>query len=405
MPPDATAPPCSSPTPADGDRLRVLLWHWGRHGGGPSYTLELARKLKMDPSIDLHLSLSRQSELYEASAALGLPCHAVDTYSSVPSAILALGRLPAVQRRFRDYLVRNRIQVVDCTMMHLWNCWMLPAIAAAGARYVLTIHDALLHPGERNRLRMALMSREIARADTVITLSEHVRNQVIEVHGVAPDRIHVVPHGVFGGSGATARRLPPTGRPFRLLFFGRILPYKGLGLLLEAYRHLRKAADVELAIVGSGDITPYRSQLEGLPGVTIENRWIAEEEIPGIFAQADAVVTPYVEASQSGVIATAFGVGLPVVSTPVGGLVEQLRHGKAGLIADGVDASSLTNALRRLLEEPGLYEQCSRAARDQAETTMSWDAIAARISDLLNEQRRCARPAADPATVGQRPAR
>lgn len=388
MSPDAVAPLHPTPQPAGDDRLRVLLWHWGRRGGGPGYTLELARTLMTDPSIDLHLSLSRQNELFDETASLGLPCHDVDTYSSMATAILATGRLPAIRRRFRDYLVRHRIQVVNCTMMHLWNYWMLPAIAAAGARYVLTIHDALLHPGERNPLRMALMTREIARADTVITLSEHVRKQVIEFHGVPPHRIHVVPHGVFGESGMTGHRQAPTGRPFRLLFFGRILPYKGLDLLLDACRQLRESADVELTIAGSGDIGPYLPRLKDLPGVRIENRWIAEDEIHGIFAHADAVVTPYVEASQSGVITTAFGAGLPVVSTPVGGLVEQLRHGRAGLIAEAVDAASFAKALRRLLEEPGLYEHLSRAARNEAATTMSWDVIAREIGSLLSQRPR-----------------
>jgi glycosyltransferase involved in cell wall biosynthesis len=386
MSPEAVVPLRPALQPAGDDRLRVLLWHWGRRGGGPGYTLELARKLMMDPSIELHLSLSRQSELFRETAALGLPCHDVDTYSSVGTALLATGRLPAIRRRFRNYLVRHRIQVVNCTMMHLWNYWMLPAIASAGARYVLTIHDALLHPGERNPLRMALMTREIARADTIITLSDHVRRQVIDFHGVPPHRIHVVPHGVFGENGMTDHRQAPAGRPFRLLFFGRILPYKGLDLLLDAYRLLRESADVELTIAGSGDIGPYLSRLRDLPGVHVENRWIAEDEIQGFFARADAVVTPYVEASQSGVITTAFGAGLPVVSTPVGGLVEQLRHGRAGLIAEAVDAPSFAKALRRLLEEPGLYEKLSRSARNEATTTMSWTTIAETISRLLSQR-------------------
>src|SRR4051812_1621793 len=46
------------------DPLRLMLWHWGRRGGGPRYTMELARALAHRPGLELHLSLSRQSDLF-----------------------------------------------------------------------------------------------------------------------------------------------------------------------------------------------------------------------------------------------------------------------------------------------------------------------------------------------------
>ena len=42
--------------------MKVMLWHWGRRGGGPHYTLELARELRKLDDLEIHLSLSRQSE-------------------------------------------------------------------------------------------------------------------------------------------------------------------------------------------------------------------------------------------------------------------------------------------------------------------------------------------------------
>jgi glycosyltransferase involved in cell wall biosynthesis len=63
-----------------------------------------------------------------------------------------------------------------------------------------------------------------------------------------------------------------------------------------------------------------------MPGVSIENHWVAEADIPGLIAQADALVLPYREASQSGVIPIAHAMGVPVVAMPAGGLSEQVAN-------------------------------------------------------------------------------
>ena len=73
--------------------LSVLLWHWGRRDGGPRYTLELARVLARRPDVEVHLSLSRQSDILAEFAALGLPSCNVDTYHDKLTALLATPRM------------------------------------------------------------------------------------------------------------------------------------------------------------------------------------------------------------------------------------------------------------------------------------------------------------------------
>jgi glycosyltransferase involved in cell wall biosynthesis len=71
------------------------------------------------------------------------------------------------------------------------------------------------------------------------------------------------------------------------------------------------------------------------------------------------MVLPHVEASQSGVAATAFGAGLPVVCTPVGGLPEQVLDGVTGLVARRADGPALADAILRLARDPQLYHAIS----------------------------------------------
>ena len=75
----------------------------------------------------------------------------------------------------------------------------------------------------------------------------------------------------------------------------------------------------------------------------------------------------HIEASQSAVAATAFGLGLPVVANPIGGLGEQIADGQTGIVAKRADAQALAEAVMRLLD-PDLYSHICRtiaASKDQ----------------------------------------
>ena len=102
-----------------------------------------------------------------------------------------------------------------------------------------------------------------------------------------------------------------------LLFFGRNSPYKGLDVLLKAFRSVRNREDVELLIVGEGDMSPFAAMLKGLKHIYVTNRFIPEEEVANVFKKASIVVLPYTSATQSGVIPVAAAFKLPVIATRV----------------------------------------------------------------------------------------
>ncbi len=104
------------------------------------------------------------------------------------------------------------------------------------------------------------------------------------------------------------------------------------------------------------------------PGLTIRTGWVAPDAIGGILAEADAIALPYLEASQSGVVAAAYGAGLPVIATPVGALSEQVVDGQTGVMAQSATADDFAAAIRRLIETPGLYQACKTGAAAYAES-------------------------------------
>lgn len=365
--------------------LPVLLWHLGRRGGGPRYTHELAAALRHCAGLEPHLCLSRQSEFFTRTSALGLPTLAVDTYTGPASFAAATLRLPAVARRLGDYLRTRRIAVALCTMSHLWNPVLMRTIRSAGVRSLLVVHDAQAHPGDDWGVRSLMLRDEFALADGIVALTEAVRGRLLRNTGYPAERTWVVPHGSFSfawpdGSLPRPRRLP-LDRAARVLFFGRILPYKGLPLLVEAVELLRRQGHrLVLRVVGNGDL----GRLALPPDTELVNRWIAEEDIVRHFVDVDAIVLPYIEASQSGVLAISNALGIPAVVTPVGGLPEQIEDGRSGFVAASVDAQAVAEAMARLLfQDPETYAAASAAALDFAERHCSWDTIARSIGDIL----------------------
>jgi len=365
--------------------------HWGRRGGGPRFTYELARALLPIQSLETHLSLSRQSELYAQSRGLGLPAFDIDTYAGVTSFAVGSLRVHSIARKVAGYASREKIDVVLSTMHHLWSPFVLGEIRAAGPRIVSIVHDAQPHSGDWFPGWTWSLRREIAASDALITLSQHVADLLRTKFGISADRVHRLPHPAFSFEHGPAKaHVPPAGRPPCLLFLGRIKPYKGLFLFLDAACRIQAKRPIKAVIAGEGDLAPYETALRRIERLEVINHWIPEADIAAVLARADLVVASHLEASQSGIVPMAYGAGVPVVATPVGGIREQVRPGVTGLLADRVSAQSLADAIERLLGDAALYAQCAKGAAALGQDELSWQRFAPALVRILETV--CERP-------------
>ena len=326
---------------------RVLVWQWGRRGAGPRIAVELAHALRLVPGTTAFLSLSTGAEILGGAEApvCDLP---VATYTG---AIGFLGRIllaPITIVSLIRHLRRMRPDVAICAMPGPLDLLMAAALAWTRTKLIVIVHDADSHPGERAPLLMWLQRRLARRADALVALSTHVAERLRAQGLAAPGKpVFALFHPPMSFGAPPPPPFAHDGPP-RLLFFGRLLAYKGLDLLAEA---LALLADLpmQVRIVGSGPESDALAALRDQPCVTVENRWVAEEEIAGVIAWADLLVLPYREASQSGAAAVAVAAGRWVVATRVGGLMEQLA-GEPTAVACDPDAGSLAAALRDLIE-------------------------------------------------------
>lgn len=366
----------------------MLLWYWGRRGGGAQFTLGLARALAARPDVDLRMSLSAQGEMLADFQALRRPTDLVDTYRDVTGFATGLARLPWLRRRF---LARARdADVVVSAMAHLWTPLVAPGLAMRSRRgpaYVPVVHDAAPHPGDPSWAWDWRLGRELRCARAAVVLSGTVAASLAARSPGLPLIRMPLPALLAGAApGRPAWRAGPAGQ-LRLLFFGRLQTYKGLDLLRDAFRILHRAhPGVTLRVVGEGE---GGADLAALPGVRLERRWVPESEIPDLLAAADAVVLPYREASQSGIVPQALAMGVPVVATPVGGLREQVRPGRGGVLAAAVDPAALAAALAGLVD-PARLADLRREAAAVGAAQADWDGAA---EVLLSGLSRVLRPA------------
>ncbi|WP_431284178.1 glycosyltransferase family 4 protein [Humitalea sp. 24SJ18S-53] len=349
--------------------MRILLWYWGRRGGGAQHALCLARALAKRPDVALALSVSAQGELAEGFASVGVPCEQVSTFRGPAGFIASTFRLPAIIGAFRRQVRDFRADVVISVMSHVWTPIVAPSIAGTGAVFVPIIHDALPHPGDPALLWHWRLRRELRAAGAAVVLSDAVGRVVA---AEVPDLPLI--RGFLGAH--VTQPAAPAERTADVVFFGRMRAYKGLDLLRDAWPLvLRRHPDARLRLVGEGDPDSLAPGLTTLPGVTADARWVPEAEMPGLIASAGIVVLPYREASQSGVLPLAIAAGVPVVATRVGGLSEQMIDGEGGILAD-VDAASLADAISRLMD-PDARKDIIAAGQAAAARLADWDAQAA----------------------------
>jgi glycosyltransferase involved in cell wall biosynthesis len=263
--------------------------------------------------------------------------------------------------------------------------------APSGARrpLVLTAHDIL--PREARPGQRAAQRRLYEQFDAIVVHSEHGRRRLTDELGVDPERAHVIAHGVFehlAADGADTQIAAPfaTDLPV-VLCFGLMRPYKGIDLLLEAWRGIEGA---ELWIAGAPRMDISALSAGAPPGVRFVPRFIGDDELPAYFRRADLVVLPYREIDQSGVLFTALAFGKPLLLSDVGGFPEIAATGAARTFPAG-DAGALREALRQLLADEDARSTLAGRARRLASGEHSWQAVARRTlalyESLLGEER------------------
>ncbi len=240
--------------------------------------------------------------------------------------------------------------------------WMVLARVArrVGIRVLFICHNVLPH--EQRPWDVWLTRRTLSLGDGFVVHSQDEKAQLLAL--LPGRRVEAMPLPVFDlladqavARDEARRRLGLPDESPVLLFFGFVREYKGLRYLLEAMPAIRaELTDVRLLVVGEfwQDKQSYLKQVERLgigQSVTIVDQYVSNEEMPVYFAAADVAVLPYTHVTQSAVVQLAFGFGLPVITTRVGGLAEVVADGETGLLIPPADPEALAHAIVRYFRD------------------------------------------------------
>jgi len=266
------------------------------------------------------------------------------------------------------------------------DLWFVRFFQRRGTKIILTVHDLLPHDtGERYK---SIFLDLYAKVDAIICHSGHVAARLESEFRVPASKVNVIPHGPFfydispAGPAEILQSLPAAPNRTLFLFQGILLPYKGVDLLLNAWRQVENAASEPwLVIAGTGSpelLDQIRSQVHqlGLRRVHLYLRFITAEELVALYRAADVVVYPYRAVTTSGALATGLALGKAIVASGLKVFREMLTDQETALLVDPEDREQFAAVLLRLANHPDLREALSRRVREMQYGDRTWQSIA-----------------------------
>ena len=350
-----------APEPID-----LLMYNATSRGGHPRYVKELLSAIALESRGEFCVSLITTSDLGNAYRG-----SLYQTYDILPPAsgwerptnpakraFLTFMETSKRESLFLDFVIEKR----PCDAVHFQNYtpWFAPAhfrkLKSMGIRLLFTVHNVFPHsyPFAIPKPVFDRWTRSAWReCDALFVHSESSAADLSAHLGPNHPSIFVVPHGVWSeGSPTHAAGFEERLSRRRLLFFGAIRKNKGLHVLLEAMDGLP-----EFSLIAAGEpaepkyLRRIREQMtcQAADQVTLIDRFIEEEEIPGLFAESSLVVLPYTSFyGQSGVLHLALTYGIPTVCSDIGALGETVRTWGVGRVVPPNDVPSLAKAIREL---------------------------------------------------------
>ncbi len=293
-------------------------------------------------------------------------------------AVPTIGRHPFRIDILLKHILDVNPDVIHITIRHPLTLPLLPVFRALKIPVVLTVHDVECHVGERS-LIAEISTWFSTKLSNAIFIHDEKSKEKLVSRGVPEPKLHIIPHGDYSFFTNYKTNVEESENN-TVLFFGRILKYKGLEYLIKAEPNISKAIPgFKIIIAGEGDFSEYENMIVNRERYEIINEYIPDTLVPDLFIRATVVVLPYIEASQTGIIPIAYAFKRPVIVTDVGALTEVVEDGVTGLIIPPGDVDALSESVIYLLNDTLLVTRMGMAGYNKMCREMSWNDISKRL--------------------------
>lgn len=255
--------------------------------------------------------------------------------------------------------------------------WALPEMGKIPI--VLNIHDSDPHSGEMDWRFDFSRKLTFGHIKHFILHNKLSQDQFIKKYNIQETDISVIPLGVLDVFKEYIKKKMPEEEK-TILFFGRISPYKGLEIFIKSAKIVCDRISHVRFIIAGRLIPNYQipsfCELPNHGCFELHIDYISNEQLAEFFQRASLIACPYTDATQSGVVLTAYAFRKPVVATLVGGLPEYVWDGETGFLVPPNNPEALANAIIRLLKNRTQRETMKRNIAKRNETDLLWNNIA-----------------------------
>lgn len=255
-------------------------------------------------------------------------------------------------------------------------------------KIVYTQHDPFAHTGMSfSKVYQRYLRWSHKYLSKFVILNQYQFDDYCKIYNIETKRVLVNRLGKYD----CIKLLAPTNvkeRKHNILFFGRIVEYKGVEYLCEAMKKVREVIpDATLTIAGSGqlyfDFDPYFN----IPYIELLNRYIPLEELAYLIKSSSVNVFPYTDATQSGAVLTSFALNKPVIASNVITLSEMIEDNKFGVLVKPKDTDSLAEGIIKILKNDQFRESLSyNIEREYGFGSRSWSNIVKKYIEFYNKR-------------------
>lgn len=242
-----------------------------------------------------------------------------------------------------------------------------------------TVHDPIPHSSDDKFIYTLQRKAAIKYSDYFMLLNETQKEMFKEKYSITNDKIFNSKLSIYSHLSGYKTEEPLYDKPY-ILFIGSINPHKGIKYLCNAMEEVHiSQQDLQLVIAGKGkfdfNITDYINRRY----VKVINRFIEVHELVSLIHHSQFVCCPYTDATQSGVIMSAFALCKPVLATKVGALHETVENGKHGLLVSPKNSHALAEAIIKMNDSHILEKMSANIRQDYHLGNKSWEALADKL--------------------------